>query len=158
MTFSFWTGEWADQQFSSYQLLQFRIRYRSVEIPRQTIFDQGISAENEASLDFMGGENIRTYLCLLSRSTTDRVFAEALAGIEANLNARLTIGDITYAEYQELLAINRKAWNPLDAIRANVQWELKRTNDDRGWLPVKTIGDGRVNLVRYEFVLGTMGV
>ena len=158
MTFSFWTGQWADSQFEGYFLHQFDIAYRSIVIPRQPIFDNGITAEQEASLDFMGGENIRTYTALLDRATTDRIFKNELKKILIVLQEQLNTGAINNSEYNNLVTINTKAWNPLEAIRSNVAWELRRRNDDRGWIPVKTIGDGEINLVRYEFTIGTLGV
>lgn len=156
--FEFFAGRWANSQFEAYQLHQFQIYYRSVLIPGQPVFDRGVQAEAEANLTFMGGENIRIYKALLDRATTDRVFREQLDRVRSMLKQQYHSGLISSTQYQELIAVNNKVWNPLDAIRANTLWELKRRNDDRGIIQVKTIGDGRVNLVRYELTLGSIGV
>jgi len=156
--FQFFTGKWANSQFNAYQLHQFTLFYRGVEILGQPIFDRGIQAGNEANLPFMGGENVRIYKALLDRATVDEIFHRQLTIAITELEKDYSSGIITLSEYRSLVALNQKVWNPLEAIRSNVLWELSRINDDRGIIPVKTIGDGRVNLVRYEITLGTIGV
>ena len=157
MTFTYLTGQFADAAFNQLGIPVWSAQYRGLNVPSSTIFDQGTNAFNEATLPFMEGQNLHSWIVCLDRATFQKALDAQISALIRAEWVKLNAGTIDGVQYAKNVEAINKAWAADVAIAPNTAWKL--SNDaGKTWRNVKTFGDPQVDAVRYRITLVNLGV